>query len=70
MDSRYDTKEARTCTVTTDVETTNGWIVKWHVDQLHFRKDCADDSEVKMTNENPDVRDNHQYSPSEDNTVQ
>ena len=56
--------------VTFDVETTNGRIVKRHVDQLRFRKDCADGSEVKMTNENSDVLDNHQYPPSEDNTVQ
>ena len=33
--------------VTFDVETTNGWIVKQHVDQLRFWKDWADDSEVK-----------------------
>ena len=56
--------------MTFDVETTNGRIVKWHVDQLHFQKDCADNSEVKMTNKNSDVLDNHQYPPSEDNTVQ
>ena len=56
--------------VTFDVETTNGRIVKWHVDQLRFHKDCADGSEVKMTNENSDVLDNHQYPPSEDNIVQ
>ena len=56
--------------VTFDVETTNGRIVKRHVDQLRFQKDSADDSDVKMTNENSDVLDNHQYPPSEDNTIQ
>jgi len=41
--------------VTFDVETTNGQIVKWHVDQLRLRKDCVDDSEVMTTDDNSDV---------------
>ena len=54
--------------VTFDVETTNGRIVKRHVDQLRFQKTVP--MTLKTTNENSDVLNNHQYPPSEDNTVQ
>ena len=50
--------------VTYDVETTNGRIVKRHVNQLRLRKDSANISEVITTPEISDVLDNHQYPAS------
>ena len=55
--------------LTYDVETRDGRTIKRHADQLRLRKDNSrpDTSEVIVTQEDVNVRDNHKY---EDNATQ